>query len=358
MRILHVIAGMDPGGAERVLTYFAEYGRGQHELTVVSGGGPWVDRLQAHGVDHVLVPAGPGQTPPWVATARTVRRVVRSVEPDIVHTANVRVTVGAAGGVRLSGRRPAFLTTAHGTAPDQMDRAARILRLTSPVVVGCAPAVTEALETAGFPRDRLRTIDNAAALDPAPPERVAAMRGQLGLDDRPLVVGLGRLVGAKAWPVLIDAMTGLEGVDVVVAGEGALRPDLERRVAESGAPVRFVGHVDDVPALLASATCVISTSAHEGLPLALLETMSLGVPVVATAVYGETDRLGGAVLVAPGDPDAVRAEAVRMLTDDRHRAATAAAALEGAAAWTPSMMVDAYHELYDRLVSGPPGVLP
>lgn len=354
MRILHVIARMDPGGAERLLLNLIEHGRGRHEFTVVSGGGSWVDRVVAAGADHVLVPGGgPDSAPPVSATARVVRRVVRSWDPDVLHTANIRMTAAASIGVRSSRRRPVMVTTAHGTAPGQVARAARILRHTAPIVVGCTPAMTKALGDAGFPRRRLRTIANAAALDPAGTERIDAMRAGLGLDDRPLVVGLGRLVPAKNWQLLVEAAAGLHiaTVDVVVAGEGPLRPDLEQQVAATDAPVRFVGYVDDVAALLGAATCVVSTSAHEGLPLALLETLSLGVPVVATAVYGETDRLRGAVLVPPGDAEAVRHEVQRMVEDHKHRGSLAEQARIGSAAWTPMAMVDAYHELYDALVS-------
>ena len=63
--------------------------------------------------------------------------------------------------------------------------------------------------------------------------------------------------------------------------------------------------VDDIPALVGIASCVVSTSTWEGLPLALLEALSLGAPVVATAVDGITDLvpLGAALsLVPPGDP--------------------------------------------------------
>ena len=57
----------------------------------------------------------------------------------------------------------------------------------------------------------------------------------------------------------------------------------------SGGRVRFVGLVDDIAALVGLASCVVSTSSWGGLPLTLLEALSLGVPVVATAVDGVTD---------------------------------------------------------------------
>ena len=354
MRIVHVIAQMEPGGAERVLLHLAEHGRALHELTVVSTGGAWVDRLESLGVEHVTMPGNDDGTPSLPGTIRTVRRVVRAVDPDVVHLTNIRVGVGASIGVRLSGRRPAVLTAAQGTAPEAMARAARVLRLTSPVVVGCAPSVSAALVAAGMPAERVRTIKNAAAFEPASPERVARLRADLGLgldDDRPLVVGLGRLVDQKNWDVLIEAMVGFDAAEVVVAGDGPLRIDLEHRARAAGSPVRFVGHLDDVPALLATATCVVSTSDWEGLPLALLETMSLGVPIVATHVDGNPDHLGtGAVLVPRRDPDAVRTEVERMVTEVEHRTIIAAGALDVAASWSPASMVAAYHELYDELV--------
>jgi glycosyltransferase involved in cell wall biosynthesis len=105
-----------------------------------------------------------------------------------------------------------------------------------------------------------------------------------------------------------------------VAGEGEQRPELERLAAELGLVNRFhlPGTVNDVPAFLARLNVAVLPSHSEGMSNALLEYMSAGKAIVATAVGGnvrliENERHG--LLVPAGDPGALAA-AVRRLLDD------------------------------------------
>ena len=134
------------------------------------------------------------------------------------------------------------------------------------------------------------------------PKRQADLRRSLDLGQGPLVVGIGRLTEQKNWPVFIEAASRVNGPCFAIAGDGPLRQQLVGLANRHGSPVRILGVVDDIPALVGIASCVVSTSTWEGLPLALLEALSLGAPVVATAVDGITDLvpLGAALLVPPG----------------------------------------------------------
>jgi glycosyltransferase involved in cell wall biosynthesis len=81
--------------------------------------------------------------------------------------------------------------------------------------------------------------------------------------------------------------------------------------------VTFAGRRDDVPAIMNSLHVFVLASEHEGLPISLLEAMALGVPSVVTAVGGipEIVRGRGAILVPPGDSDALADQVVRVLDD-------------------------------------------
>ncbi len=118
--------------------------------------------------------------------------------------------------------------------------------------------------------------------------------------------------------------------------------------AASGGRVRFVGLIDDVAALLGLACCVVFTSSWEGLPLTLLEALSLGVPAVATAVDGVTDVVppGAALLVPPGDPQAVAGAVARVLSDDGLAADLRREALAAAPRWGPERMLAEYRQAY------------
>jgi glycosyltransferase involved in cell wall biosynthesis len=354
VRLLLVVAALRPGGAERIVTQLAtDATRRGDAVLVASSGGSWVDLVRACGADHVAVPLGQRSAPATVAAAPRLAAVVREFRPDVVHAHNVRAGLAAGLAVRLSParsrRRPALLTTLHGLAPADYPAAARLLRLGG-TVVACAPAIGAALLEAGFPAGRLKVITNGVRVRaPSAPE-LAAARRRYGIGRRPLVVGIGRLVAQKAWPTLIEAARHIDAADVLVAGDGPLRSKLE---AAAGARTRFVGHVDQPAALVAMARCVVSTSAWEGLPLALLEALTLGAPVVATSVGGITDLVppDAAMLVPPGDPVAVAAAVNRVLAEPALADRLSHAARAASAAWTLDGMLAAYRECYAACVS-------
>jgi glycosyltransferase involved in cell wall biosynthesis len=169
-------------------------------------------------------------------------------------------------------------------------------------------------------------------------------------------VGIGRLTEQKNWPVFIEAASRLDGPYFAIAGEGPLRQQLAGLASRRGSPVRLLGVVDDISALVGIAACVVSTSTWEGLPLALLEALSLGAPVVATAVDGVTDLVppGAALLVPPGDPVTVSAAISRVLSDENLAASLRAAALDAAVAWRPERMLSQYRRAYQAAAAGKP----
>jgi len=353
VKLLHVIAAMEPGGAERIVTQLAADGvqRGD-DVVVASSGGRWVERLAAAGAGHVDIPLPGRSVRNTLRAAGRLRTVLRRLEPDLVHSHNVGVTMAVRLAV-VADRRLPLIATVHGLAPADYGPSARLLRLAGCRVVACAPSVARSLVAAGLPANRVQVITNGAALAPASPERRAAVRAAFGLDHRPLAVGIGRLVPQKAWSTLVEAARELPDVDVVVAGEGPLREQLERASRRAGAGVRFVGHVDDPAALLGLADCMVQTSTWEGLPLTLLEALSLGVPAVATAVDGVQDVVpaGAALLVPPSDPAAVAAAVRRVVSDPGFAEGLSLRARAAAAAWSPETMLHRYRAVYGAAVT-------
>lgn len=139
------------------------------------------------------------------------------------------------------------------------------------------------------------------------------------------IATVARLVEQKGHLVLLEALKELPDVSLVIAGDGPLRASLEAITREWGLDDRvlFLGEVDDVPAVLAQAEIFVLTSFNEGLPLAVLEAMAAGLPVVATRVGGTPELVTpgeNGVLVDPGDPIGTRS-AIRALLDDADLAA-------------------------------------
>jgi glycosyltransferase involved in cell wall biosynthesis len=138
--------------------------------------------------------------------------------------------------------------------------------------------------------------------------------------DRPLVGNVARLAPQKDHATLIEAARLVPEAEFVVAGDGELREELERRA--EGSSVRFIGARADVPDLLASFDVFAFPSLYEGLCVAVIEAQAAGVPVVATPVGGIRETVVDGetgLLVPPRDPQAVAA-AIRRLLDDRELA--------------------------------------
>lgn len=359
MRLLLVVAAMRHGGAERIVVQLAgDAVRRGDAVTVASAGGPWVEQVRAAGACHALVPLDRRSVPATLGAAGRLAVVVRRFRPEVVHAQNVRAAVAAAAALALAspGRRPALLTTLHGLAPQDYPAAARLLRLAGSTVIACAPAVGRSLLAAGFPAGRLEVVTNGVAVAPPSDAELGAARRRFAVGSRPLVVGIGRLVAQKAWPTLIEAARQLEDVDVLVAGDGPLRAELEAAAAAAGDRVRFVGPVERPAALVGLACCVVSTAAWEGLPLALLEALTLGAPVVATAVDGVADVVpaDAAVLVPPGDPAAVAAAVNRVLAEPALAGRLSRAARAASGAWALDTMLASYRARYAACLTAPP----
>jgi glycosyltransferase involved in cell wall biosynthesis len=188
----------------------------------------------------------------------------------------------------------------------------------------------------GVAPERMTVVPNPAPPLPPLPDRAAA-RGALGLDGVTLAAA-GRLTRQKALGDAFAAVARVDGVSLVVAGDGPERGALEQRAAELGLDgrVRFVGPLarTEVLTLFRAADAALLSSAWENLPHSVVEALAVGTPVVATAVGGvpEVVRDGeNGLLVAPGDVAAL-AEAIRRVSEPGLRdalAANAAASVAG-----------------------------
>ena len=117
------------------------------------------------------------------------------------------------------------------------------------------------------------------------------MRDELGIDEDAIVfLSAGRLTEQKRYDVLVQAVSLLDEPDLqyvsLVAGTGPLEAQVRELVNKHGLDhrIQLLGVRDDVPDLMKAADCFLMTSEVEGLPMALLEAMMLGLPTVSTAV--------------------------------------------------------------------------
>jgi len=157
------------------------------------------------------------------------------------------------------------------------------------VVAGVSHGVAEdIIRTTGMPRERVSVIHNPVITDGL--YRAAADRDShswRGDDPRPIVLGVGRLVPQKNFPLLIEAFALVRrrhDVRLMILGEGPGRPALEDLIRREGleGSCDLPGFVDNPYGCMAKASVFVLSSDFEGLPTVLIESLALGTPVVAT----------------------------------------------------------------------------
>jgi glycosyltransferase involved in cell wall biosynthesis len=360
MRVVFVLGTTSGGTGEHVRMLVEGLRERGHRVAVV--GPRSVEESYGYGAAgarFVEIPLSDRPHP--VADARsvaTVRRVVR--EADVVHAHGLRAGSVAALARIGQGRGAALVVTLHnaltagGFVGAVYGVLERIVARGADHVLAVSPDLGARMTALGARDVRAAVVP---AYPPSPPVRtVEQVRAELGVGRRPVVLTVARLAQQKGLELLLDAAaigpaharngaeTAPEGIGsgfggeeplFVIAGDGPLRGELQERIDAQELPVRLLGYRTDVPDLLAAATVVLWPSRWEGQPLSLSETLMAGRPVVATAVGGVPDLLGGAGTLVPyGDAAALRA-AVQEIVDDPAKAEALARAAAGRGAELP-----------------------
>jgi glycosyltransferase involved in cell wall biosynthesis len=210
-------------------------------------------------------------------------------------------------------------------------------------VTACSADLLARGRRLGAPPGRARLVPYGVDLDAfSPAVSAAGERARLGVPEHALLVlGVGRLVEKKGFRYLIEAAARLEGVHVVVAGEGDLRSELEGQGRAAGTAVHFAGALDRarIAAALAAADVVAVPSVIDragnvdGLPNTLLEALAAGKAVVASRVAGIPDVVEhgrNGLLVPEKDAAALAAALERLRREPALRDRLGAEARRGA----------------------------
>ncbi|MCE9615150.1 MAG: glycosyltransferase family 4 protein [Lentisphaerae bacterium] len=229
--------------------------------------------------------------------------------------------------------------------------------------VGISPAVVEHLRAAGVPDSRRHLI--CSVVDPqrtqAKRSRAAVRRDLKCPPDLVVLLAMGSLDHRKGIDVLLHACArwppDAPPYRLWIAGDGPERPALER-LAHSALPadrVHMLGHRSDAADLFQAADVCVMPSRAEGMGNTALEAMAGGRPVVASAVgglmYSVVPEETG-VLVPPDNPEALANALVRLVRDEALRLRLGDAARKRMqTAFTPDSMVNAYHALYQSLLT-------
>lgn len=328
-RIALVVDRMSPGGKERVVMHLAtEFAAGGFDPMVIClrDRGQLGRRLAEMGVPVEAI--GSNRSYDLRAIVR-LAGLLRGFHPDVVNVHDRSSLPYVVSATRLAGSCPVVLSC-HGLLFGQKERP-RLLERWALHRVAAVTAVSREVardyaELLGI-SEPIEVISNGILIRSRDPGLGQEVRNELGLaEDVFLFVAVGNIKPEKGYDDLLVASEHLrhqvQGRRFVVAIAGsasdrACLRNLEDLTAKLGlrSTVKFLGYREDTLALYSAADAYVLPSRTEGLPMALLEAMSVGLPVVATAVGGVPEVLvqsGAGLLVEPRNPVSL-AEGMRQL---------------------------------------------
>jgi len=262
------------------------------------------------------------------------RRVIREHGINLIQTHGYKSnTIGFF--VKLLFRVP-WIGFAHGFIEESRklrfyNRIERLVLRRADRIVAVSDSMKALLTQHGIAAQKIRVIHNA--IDPIEAVTNASgkeIRQRYGLTSDQKIIGvIGRLNPEKGQMVFLRAIEKMvrsfPGVKALIIGEGQDRAKLEGFCREKGLSdhVVFLGHQEKIADYYQVLDLLVLPSLSEGLPNTVLEAMSFGVPVLATAVGGvpEIIQNGNGMMVPPNDPEALAERMIELLRDGALRQA-------------------------------------
>jgi glycosyltransferase involved in cell wall biosynthesis len=362
IRVLWVIKGLGPGGAERLLVSLAEASDPvdvTYEAVYLL---PWKDQLvpalTKAGVTVQCLDGARGWDLRWVFR---LRRLIRHGSFDVVHGHSPAVAPFVRLAVRTMrrSRRPRLAYTEHNTWRSYSP-ATRWLNAATFGLDDVQFAVADAVRESIPPRRRARVHTVIHGIDVARigsrrAEREAS-RAELGVGPDEIVVGtVANFRFDKDYPNLLRAAAVVvrdhANVRFMAAGQGPLDREIRQLRAELGLGERFrlLGYVEDAVRFLAACDVFVLASRNEGLPVAVMEASALGLPIVATAVGGVPSAVGGVGRLVPAESPAELAAAIsRLVSSPDERTQLSEASLERASTFDSAKPEQTIREAYLR----------
>jgi glycosyltransferase involved in cell wall biosynthesis len=320
MKVLHVITGLDAGGAELQLAMILRRTRHESDVVTLYNPGPVADMIKAQGTTVRNI--GMQRNTELPALLR-LRKLIKDGRYDVVHTHLYRAQIYARPAARLAGV-PVVLTTEHSIGEThierrKMTRGVRALYLSSELFSDATIAVSDIVKDRlvrwGVRPGKITVIPNGVDTDELGFDAQARdrVRAQFGISPETYVIGaLGRLDPNKRVDLTMEAAAPMLGerCKILVIGRGEDQERLEAAAKRLGVTehVIFGGYQSDTTAMLAGFDLYVAASLQETFGLSVLEALASGLPVLYTtcpALDGiQTER---ARMVA-GTPEALRDE--------------------------------------------------
>ncbi|MGD0173096.1 MAG: glycosyltransferase family 4 protein [Anaerolineales bacterium] len=380
LRIALVIARLNVGGpATHVIELAAGLPRDEFEVRLITGReGPGETGMhylaEQMGVKpEILLQLSPRIGPADVLVFLRLRAIFRNWKPDVVHTHTAKAGAVGRTAARCAGV-PVVVHTFHGhvlrgyfSPPVEFffRSLERMLARITDKIVTLSPALKADLVDMGIaPAGKIDVVPLGMNLDPLLDcsSRRGELRSELGIGpDQPLIGIVGRLVAIKNHRLFLEAARSMvdsgNPAHFAIVGDGELRNSLQELASEMGiaSRVHFLGWKKDMLPVYAAFDLLALTSDNEGTPVAVIEAMAAGVPVVATAVGGVPDVIRDGEtgwLVPPGDASALRrAWLAALRRDPSIEAAIIRGQREVLERFGQEQMISTMADLYRRLAS-------
>jgi len=359
-----VIKGLGRGGAELLLAAQIRERDRRHFSYEVAYLAPQKDALladlQAAGVKVTCLNARSSADLRWL---RRLRKLLLEREIEVVHAHSPVAASLTRVILRTIGRkkRPLMVTTEHNLWKSH----ARLTRMADSLTASqddARIAVSTAVRTSLPTRLQVRTEVIRHGIDVAGIESQRSdredVRSELGLGSELVVGTVANLRYTKGWPDLLAAakqvLDTMEKVSFVAVGQGPMEEEIRNLHRHLGLGDRFrlLGFRSDAVRVMAGCDVFCLASHHEGLPVAVMEAMALGLPVVATDVGGVSelvaDRIHGR-LVPPHRPDLLADALIDLLTNETHRSRAAGAVREKSESLSAGRSIRRMEEIYETL---------
>lgn len=319
MKVLHVITGLDAGGAETQLAMLLRHTRHDSEVVTLYNPGPVAEQIRASGLSVRDIGMRSNRD---LGALWKLRSLIRDGRYDVVHTHLYRSQVYARPAARLA-RTPVVVTTEHSIGETHIERrpmtsSVRGLYLASEMfsdgTIAVSDVVRDRLIRWGVPTRKITVIPNGldtGALVFDARARVRA-RERFGIAPGTFVIGtLGRLDPNKRIEMVIEAAAPLLGERCVllIVGRGEGLDSAKAAAARAGVADRviFAGFQADTVAMLSAFDLYVMASVQETFGLAALEAMACGLPVRYTACPALDGISTAQALPVAGNAAALRA---------------------------------------------------
>ncbi|MDQ2768564.1 MAG: glycosyltransferase family 4 protein [Gemmatimonadota bacterium] len=361
LRVIHVDTERGWRGGERQAFWLAErlMWKGHRSVLAVRAGEPLAKR--AEGASIPIVPLAPfGEMD--VMAALSLRRAIVHEDADIVHAhTGHAVALAALATMRTRAR---MVLTRRVSFPLKRNPASLWKYARADAMIAVCRATADALVASGIESARITVaysgVDLTRVIPPASPETLASLGVKTGA---PLVVMVAALVGHKDPLTFVRAIEvarrSVPDVQALMVGEGDLRAEVEREIAMLGLSdtVHLAGYRTDADSLMSVADVVALSSRDDGIGGVVIDAMSFGKPVAATAAGGipeavVNDETG--LLVPIGDVSALGAAIARLLIDRELAGRLGANGVRRAPLFSIDNTVDRTLEVYERVLSSRP----